>query len=173
VHKAGAVFNLEKLDWMNGEYIKKMDLKEFAQAVKNFNDKEVDERVLKLEQQRVHRLGEVGKGLEFFSVKELEYDPKILIWKKSDQKTTVNSLEMLVEELGGYEEGYWESEKLQEKIIKTIADRGMKNGDVLWPMRVALTGLEKSPTPFEVAEILGKEKTLSRLRQAIEKLQKI
>ena len=83
---------------------------------------------------------------------------------------TIKYLSLLVTELEKYETGDWTSSNLEKNIIKFIADSGLKNGDVLWPMRVALTGEQKSPPPFEVAAILGQDKSLSRIKQAIDLL---
>jgi glutamyl-tRNA synthetase len=103
-----------------------------------------------------------------FAFADIKYKASDLIWKKSDKETTIKNLELLITELE--KQDNWESEKLEKNIIKFIADSELKNGDVLWPMRFALTGVPKSPTPFEVASILGKEKSLQRLGEAIKKL---
>ena len=94
----------------------------------------------------------------------------MLVWKKSDQATAIKNLNLLVDELSNYSESDWTAYGLEEKIINFVKENNLTNGEVLWPMRVALTGQDKSPTPFEVAEILGKQKTVGRLQKAIEKL---
>lgn len=178
VHKAGAVFNREKLDWMNAEYIKKLTEEEFtALALPYFQQNIATSldgidiaKIMKMEQQRVKRLDEVGKELSFIFTDNLQYDSALLVWKKSDKETAVKNLGILSEELKKYEPSEWSAEKLQDNIIRFIKDSNLTNGEVLWPMRVALTGLEKSPTPFEVAAILGKEKSLDRIEKAIASL---
>ncbi len=178
VHKAGAIFDLQKLDWMNGEYLKKMpltDLKSVAMPFleKNFGPENIAklsstlDQILIMEQQRISNLNQIGLGLDFLTTDKLDYDPNILTWKKSDAQGTTGSLKMLVEEVSKYSTLDWTAAKLQEKIVNFIKENNLTNGEMLWPMRVALTGLEKSPTPFEVAEILGQEKTLARLNEAI------
>ena len=86
--------------------------------------------------------------------------------EKINKENALKCLELLIAELEKYELSAWTQDKLQTKIFNFIKINNLNNGEVLWPMRVALTGLEKSPTPFEIAEILGQEKTLERLRAA-------
>lgn len=176
VHKAGAVFDVKKLDWMNGEYIKKLPGKKFVLLALPFMEKSLGSiknvdlvyKVLLLEQERVSKLSEVGESVGFFFSDELEYAPESLIWKKSDTEGAKKSLELVAEELNKYSD--WSKDNLEKSLLKFVKDRGLTNGEVLWPLRVALTGLEKSPPPFDVASILGKEKTLERIKVAIDKL---
>ncbi|MFA5047662.1 MAG: glutamate--tRNA ligase [Patescibacteria group bacterium] len=175
VHKAGAIFDLKKLDWINSEYIKKLPLDKFIQLAKPYLDKNISQipsdldldKILKIEQERVFKLSEVGENIKFFFTDELSYDPQILVWKKSDKTSTAKNLQLLIDELSQDTIGEWTRENLENQLKKIVADNGLTNGEVLWPLRVALTGLEKSPTPFEVAEILGKNKSLERIKQAI------
>lgn len=184
VHKAGAVFDVKKLNWMNGEYIKKMTSTNFVQAATPFFDIFLTtngltlpgylagnlDKALILEQQRISRLSETGEGIRFLLTEALEYDPAKLVWKKSDATKTREIIDLLITEISGYAETDFTKENLESKLKDFIAKKDLTNGDVLWPLRVALTGADKSPTPFEVAEILGKEASISRLRQAAEKL---
>jgi len=193
VHKAGAIFNSEKLDWMNSVYIKKLPLEKFTElatpylfsahpyqggaeppkgakgGVENLK-KETIKKIFALEQTRVSKLSEVGQGIEFLFQDQLNYDAKLLIWKKSDLAATKRNLSLVAEEFKNYQSGDWNKEILEKKLKEFIAKNNLTNGEILWPLRVALTGLEKSPTPFEVAEILGKNRTLKRISEAIEKL---
>lgn len=173
IHKAGAVFNQKKLDWMNSEYIKKIDDKQFTELTRPILEKKFQnlpnnlEKILKLEKERINRLNEVGDNVKFFFTDDLKYDPQLLIWKKTDQEITIKNLEILINELKKYQIGDWTSAKLEKNILKFIKQNNLNNGDVLWPMRVALTGEQKSPPPFEIAEILGQEKSLARLNIAL------
>jgi glutamyl-tRNA synthetase len=179
INKSGAVFDVKKLDWMNSEYIKKLSPEDFAKAARPFLEKKFPEfnfsanesavkKILAIEQERVSRLDQTGESAGFFLSKKITYPPEILVWKKSSAETAKKNLELLVAELKNQPAGEWRTEKLEEKIKNIIAENNLGNGDVLWPMRVALTGQEKSPPPFAVAEILGKEKSLERLAEAIE-----
>jgi nondiscriminating glutamyl-tRNA synthetase len=176
VHKAGAVFDIRKLDWINGAYIKKLPNKKFVQLALPFLKNRLGElpqdidldKIFKIEQERIDKLSDMGEGIGFFFTDELDYDAKLLVWKKSDQTATAKNLELLYDKLNN--DGDWSKENLEKSLLEFIKNRGLSNGEMLWPLRVALTGQEKSPTPFEVAEILGKGKTIKRIKGAIEKL---
>lgn len=196
VHKSGAIFDINKLDWINGLYIRKLKPEEFAKEClpfliragliienknKNKNKlivaatkKEIYfsdlSRICALEQTRIKKLSEVGESLKNFFVKKLEYDPKILIWKNSTVKKTVEILKDLVKELLSLDETNFNVENISKKIMSYIENNSLGNGDVLWPLRVALSGSEKSPGPFEIAAALGKTETIKRIKQAIKLL---
>lgn len=183
LHKAGAAFDRKKLDWMNGEYIKKLSLdKLFQRLVEGeFFDRDFIKsapevmqaesylyKVLTVEQERLVTLGEFGKENPFLFVDELSYDPKLLAWKENTVSETKSALEKAVEVLENAPASLWESrEALQGYLLEAA---GEKRGDFLWPLRVALTGAQKSPSPADVAWVLGKEITLERLRKAISTL---
>jgi len=161
---------------MNGEYIKKIDLDKFKEMATPFLNENISnipkninlDKLLQVEKERISKLSEVGDQVQFAFVDNLDYNANDLIWKKSDSQSTINNLKLLIEELQKQKE--WTTEQLENNIIKFIAENNLKNGDVLWPMRFALTGEQRSPTPFEVAEILGKEESINRLKKAIEKI---
>ncbi|MFA6228102.1 MAG: glutamate--tRNA ligase [Patescibacteria group bacterium] len=176
VHKAGAIFDQQKLDWLNGEYIKKLPNTKFVQLARPYLEKNIGalpegleiEKILAIEQERISKLSEAGEGIKFLFTDKLEYRPELLIWKKSDQQTTLKNLSLTAEELERLTD--WSKNNLEKSLLAWIKKSGLTNGEVLWPLRAALTGQEKSPTPFEIAEILGKEKTLKRINEAIKKL---
>jgi len=175
VHKGGAIFNTEKLDWMNSEYIKKLEPKKFQELampflqknIKDQIDSEKLDKILEIERERINKLSEVGKNIKFLFTDSLSYDSEILVWKKSDATQTKNNLKTLIDFLDSLEDKDWTAETLSEKIINFIKEKNLTNGEILWPMRVALTGEQKSPPPFDIAEILGKQKSLNRLNQAV------
>lgn len=186
VHKAGAVFNIEKLDWINKECIKNKTLKELTELCVPFlieanliqkiggNKFEIKdtgkiinfnylEKIISLEQKRIKKLFEIGESVNYFFFERLKYEPEILIWKKSDEKTTIANLKKLYKTLSTLDEKNFTEKKL-EKILLDIC--GGDRGATLWPLRVALCGRQNSPGPFEIASILGKEKTLARIEMA-------
>ncbi len=173
IHKAGAIFDIKKLDWMNSEYIKKLSASKFKELAlpylqKKFVDKLSDidiDKIMNLEQQRINRLDKIGEGLEFIFIDEINYDKKLLAWKKSTLEQAKECLKIVLSVLEKCNN--WSKENLEKIILELIKTKKLSNGDVLWPLRVALTGQEKSPTPFEIAEILGKEKSLKRIKKAI------
>lgn len=168
VQKSGAVFNIEKLDWMNGEYIRKMPLEELAKLCTPYlpkSDFDFLKKVVALEQPRIKKLSEIGESTKFFFTDKLEYDPKLLRWKDmgdEELKEILGKLEKLLDEIP---EKDYVKEKL-EQILMAEANKIGDRGKLLWPLRVALTGRKASPGPFEVAEIVGKQKCLARVREA-------
>src|SRR3989338_695066 len=177
ISKAGAVFNRDKLNWYNKEYIKKMDIVELTERALPFlrNAGLVSEhkntpwlqKVVALEKERMTVLSELPESLGFIFADTLEYDPTILIWKKDTREGSKEKLTMLYEFLKGVSESNWNLETLTEKIKNWISEKGFGVGDVLWPMRVSLSGRQNSPGPFEIADALGREKTIQRIERAI------
>jgi len=175
VGKAPAVFNIEKLNWYNKQYIMKMSKEELAKRCGSFfQEKNVDiskfdlAQVVGLEQGRANTLLEIVENTSFiFSLSE--YDSTMLVWKKSDREKTKANLEKTIEFLENLT-GEWNRENLETTILNWIKEQELGNGDVLWPMRVAVSGLRNSPGPLEIASVLGKTETLNRMQQAVDKI---
>ena len=181
VGKSAAVFNIDKLDWVNGQYIKKMSNTQLGHAVLPFlnnsgliNSMDVDEALLvslvEMFKDRMSKLSDIVEFSGFIFANFLEYDPNLLIWKKSDLETTKKNLKSLLDYIDEFEVRYWNTDWLQGKIQDWIKNKNYTVGEILWPMRVALSGQKNSPGPFEIANILGKEKTMERIRYAISSL---
>jgi glutamyl-tRNA synthetase len=191
IQKTGAVFNRQKLDWLNGYYIRKMKIKELTEKcipyliaagliekvskflykikqTKEIIDFKKLKKIVALEKERLVRLDEIGEKTKFFFVDKLEYNPQILIWKKSDLNKTRECLNLVKDHLSKLSPNKFTLKNIQEVLNKLAKIKG--TGDIFWPFRVALTGLEGSPPPAEIAEILGKEKTLKRVEEALKKL---
>jgi len=124
------------------------------------------ESVVQLEQGRANTLVEIVENTGFIFAEKLEYESELLVWKKSTKEDAKEKLQLVSEFLNTLE-GEWSKEILEEKVLPWIKDQGFGNGDVLWPVRVALSGLKNSPGPFEIAGVLGKEKTLERIKVAV------
>jgi len=168
VHKGGAIFNLQRLDWINGQYIKNMDLDDLTMNCLPYLSKEVDikyaKKVIALEKQRIKKLSEIGELTKFFFTDKLEYDKELLIWKDLTLKQVKNNLKILEKELEKTSD--FDQKTLELSLLPLREKYG--TGELLWPLRVALSGQRNSPGPFEIMEILGKEKTLKRVKEAIE-----
>jgi len=168
VHKGGAIFNIERLDWINGQYIRKMDLDELTKKCLPYLKKDVDfdyaKKVVALEQERLKKLSEIGELTKFFFTDELDYPKELLIWKEMELKKVKDNLEILVKELE--KTGDFDKKTLEGILMPLAQKHG--SGELLWPLRVALTGQKASPGPFEVMEVLGKKKSLERVKKAIE-----
>jgi glutamyl-tRNA synthetase len=176
VHKAGAVFDTKKLNWLNAQYIKKLSLDElYRQSLPFWEQKKIYQeaaperkseayikKVLTIEQERLNRLDEVGENNPFF-FGEIEYERELLRWKQNNDEETLSALRAAEEVLKNISEDDWTREHLSSVLMETA---GEKRGDFLWPLRVALTGAKQSPSPFDAAWVLGKTESLARLRQA-------
>jgi glutamyl-tRNA synthetase len=113
---------------------------------------------------RVATLLEVAQTVD--ALKLVDYEPAAVVWKKSTPSQTAVVLTELMTYLQTIPEAQYTAEDLESPLLAWIAERGYGNGDVLWPMRFALSGLPQSPPPFELAALLGKSETIQRLQQA-------
>ena len=183
VGKAAAVFNREKLDWYNKQYITQMDLNELTKRTipffKNFgilNKDEIDDqekfealkKIVGLEQGRASTLVELVEATGFMFADELDYDKELLAWRKSTLQDAKEKLGLVKELLEKIEN--WDKNSIEEILFKWIEDNQYGKGDVLWPLRVALSGQKNSPGPTEIAQALGKTKTLQRIEATISKI---
>lgn len=174
VGKAGAVFNMDKLAWYNKRYIKKLSDEELVEKAWPWLEKiaeksELLTKVVALERERIATLSELPSAIEFI-FKLPDYQPELLIWKKSFVEELKKVLPALENLLDNFSEKEWNKDNLERRIGEWVKEKGYSNGSVLWPLRVALSGLEKSPGPFEIAGVLGKEESLRRIKLAIIKL---
>jgi len=175
VQKSGAIFDYQKLDWLNAHYIRHMDITQLEMRAKPFlvelikENKEINvPAAIMLEQDRINKLSDLKENLKFI-FQDIDYAAEVLIWKKSDQATALERLKMLLEFLSSYTND-WTEEILEKFIKEKIEKEDLGAGDTLWPLRTALAGQKNSPGPFEIAEVLGKEETINRINIAINKL---
>ncbi|AYF53351.1 glutamate--tRNA ligase [Clostridium botulinum] len=180
IHKAPSIFDTVKLKWMNGEYIKKLSLEKFHEYAlpyykEVFTEEEMTKyNLLKLSEQvqtRIEVFTEIPALVSF--VKELpDYDISIYAHKKmkTNSENSLITLEKALPALENLQD--WTFDNLNDVIYALVKDLEVKNGVVFWPIRTALSGEASSPGgAFELAEILGKEESLKRIRIGIEKLQ--
>lgn len=174
VQKGGAVFNPEKLEWLNASYIKNLPPDVLTERMKEFipaawlKEKEKLKNVLEIEKERLKHLSDFEKLGEFFF--ELpEYDPSLLIWRGSSKAVAADNLSFLANVVRGIPNHELWSKEAVEKYVMSVAEKRGR-GEVLWPLRVALSGREASPGPVEILYILGKEESLARIETALKKL---
>src|SRR3989338_3197373 len=173
VQKAGAIFDITKLDWMNGEYIRGKSPKEISECLKeagiSFGSRasksEYLEKVIVLEQPRLKKLSELPEKTDYF-FKEPEYDVALLKWKQMNNNQIKFSLDTAKEMLQAVSEKSFNKENLEKMFLEKA---GKDRGELLWPLRVALSGKKDSPSPFEIMEILGREESIKRVQGAINK----
>lgn len=173
VQKAGAVFNQGKLDWLNAQYIKKISIKEVKEIMEDFIPLEwLKNEILllkafNLEKERINKLSDFRELAGFFF--ELsDYKPELLKWKEMEKEKVVSNLKILVDEIEKMNEKDFALGKIENKIMPLTEALG--KGELLWPLRAALSGKDASPSPFEIMDALGKDETLKRLKIAIKKL---
>ncbi len=173
VQKAGAVFNIEKLNWFNHEYIKMMPVEELSKELKNYisdpwkekadKNPRFWQKLVELEKSRLAKLSEITESAEYFFEKpKLEKDA--LRWKEEGSENTIQYIDIIIKILFDLKPENFTAEAVKKAVWSFAEEKG--RGNVLWPFRMALTGLIKSPDPFSVSEILGKEETLKRLKSA-------
>ncbi len=170
VQKGGAIFNLDKLDWINGNYIRNMDLEKLTERcmpfLKDENlDKEYVKKVVALEQERMKKLSEIGELADFFFTDVLEYDKELLRWKDMKDEELSEILNKLENVLSGIDEKDFTKENLQ-KILMAEAEKLGDKGRLFWPLRVALSGKKASPDPIDIAVVLGRKRVLKRIKEA-------
>ncbi len=177
INKSPSVFDIVKLKWMNGEYIKAMDSDSYYELampyIKEVITKELDlKKILDLVKTRIEVFTDIKDQVDFFE--ELpEYDIEMYTHKKM-KTNSENSLEILKEELEILEaEDDYSIDALHDRIMSYIAGKEIKNGTGLWPLRTAVSGKQSTPGgAFEIMEILGKDESLRRIRVGIDMLSK-
>lgn len=174
-----AIFDDEKLDYVNGYYIREKNIDDLLTLAMPFfepllkdtpthkKSPEFLKAVLSLEQPRLKKLTDVTESTVFFFQSSLSYDPSLLIWKKSNQEDTKQYLDELYKRLEAIEAGEWVEESLEKNIVDYLKNNNKSLGDYLWPLRVSLSGQKASPGPFEIAAVLKKDETLAKIKDAI------
>jgi len=192
INKSGAVFNREKLDWLNKEYLRALPAAKLAElavpfyvkaevlrpeaggfascrGVARFTAEDLEKAVV-LEQRRATTLSELPEATSYLFAPHAEADPAMLPGKKGTPEIAKERLAGLRGFFAGLAAEFDDAKKLEAATVAFLAERTWTNAESLWPLRVALTGREASPSPFEVAWALGKERTLSRIDEALASL---
>lgn len=176
VHKAGAIFDIEKLRWFNHEHLKLLSSNEYLARLQDFTQSRGEilpkyaEHILGELRNRAQTLGEaleaINNGEFSFMEDTIPTPPRDLLLQgtKTDSDTVKKHL-TTVEGLLSAHTGTLTAEDIKEVIFPYATEQG--RGDVLWPLRVALSGKEKSPDPFTLISLLGKERTLERIAAAM------
>lgn len=175
VNKSGAIFNTEKLDWFNAQYLKSIPTERYLSLAHPFvaektNDGSFADRALLLVRDRVVKPSEVVALTENFFKDKLDYSSVSIVWKKQAREEAKERLEGARAIIAGLKAEEMAVSEIEKNIKQLIADKGWGNGDTLWPLRVALSGQEKSPGPFELVAMYGKERALKRIDEALEAL---
>lgn len=175
INKSPAVFDINKLKWMNGEYIKKMDFDSYYELalpyIKEVIKKDLDLKyIAELVKTRIETFLDIKDHIDFLE-EFPDYDIAMYTHKKM-KTNSENSKEVLEEILPALESlDDYSVASLEEVIMNYIGNKGIKNGQGLWPIRTAVSGKQSTPGgAYEIMYILGKEESLRRIRIGIEKL---
>ncbi len=175
--KSPSFFDMQKLNWFNAEYIRKLDPAKYLEIATPWMAKVLDpakydfKRLAELLQGRTEVFSQLPDMIRF--LKDMPDFPSDFYVNKKQKsnldtaKTALNAVKPVLEAIEN-----WTEAELHDRVMEAIPALGMKNGQVLWPMRIAISGQQSTPGgAFEIAYLLGKDETLRRLNQAIEKLQ--
>ncbi|MFC1873228.1 glutamate--tRNA ligase [Chloroflexota bacterium] len=180
VSRTAAIFNQEKLNWMNGVYIRKLNADEFLDAASPYlmmdklaggallSDEGYLRAILRLVQERAKTLTEVPNLIQLFFVNRLDYDPALLIGKGMDKASAREALRAGKQELSRLES--FQAEAMEAVFRPLAVELGLKAGQLFGAFRVATTGRKVAPPLFETMAVLGKERCLQRIEAALDKL---
>jgi len=183
IGKTGAIFNREKLDWMNGVYIRSLSLDDLTMRALPFLDKGLTSEVIRplsngyireimpLIQERAKTLAEIPELVEFFFVDNLEYDAVLLIGKKMTVESStiaLNESRRRLQELDAFSE-----ESLESRLRPLAEELGLKTGQLFGVLRTAVTGRTATPPLFQTMAVLGRQRCLSRIDTALQKLHRL
>lgn len=188
--KSGAVWDLEKLLWFNGQYIRNLSDEEYvnqsittlidegviSQNEDKFTytetgetlDKKLVHGALHLERERIKRFQDLAEKVVFFFSGNLQYNVDDLIWKKGKREDLDEVFPLIQAKLNDLAE--WDQQFIKDALFSITQETEWGVGDIFWPTRVALSGAKQSPGPDEIASVLGKEETLARINNAVDKL---
>jgi glutamyl-tRNA synthetase len=180
VSKTAAIFDYEKLRWMNGVYIRRLSIDDLTGKVLPFLEKDLSpvvkrpidmnyvRQIVPLIRERIFTLKDAATYADFFFLDELEYDSAMLTGKQMTAETVLTALKAVGKRLSSLESF---SHDLLEDTLRHLADElGIKTGQLFNPLRVAMTARDAAPPLFETMAVLGKERCLKRIRAALAKL---
>lgn len=193
VQKSGAVFNLQRLDFINSVYIREKSIEKLTELcipylvdkklIKEENGNYKDgagesmtdlhlQKIIEVSKSRMKKLSDISELSDFFFIEKLSFDKEMLRWQNMKDGEVLDSLSLSESVMSNINK--WNYKNVEKELLlaspkfNSEKDYPQNNrGYLLWPLRVALSGKKFSPSPFEIADILGKEKTLKRIKDAI------
>lgn len=176
VKKGGAIFNTKRLDFLNQHYLKKLSLERIGLYAKPFlesrygkiSEEERIPKIIALGRERAKTLADLTEEVSY-AFEEPEYSADLLKWKEQSNGETKVSLEKSLQIIEKIPEETYDEINIEESFLLAIG-QGRDKGEILWPLRVALSGRRISAGPFAIASLLGKKETLKRLHHAVAKV---
>jgi glutamyl-tRNA synthetase len=180
VGKTAAIFNREKLEWMNGVYVRRLSLGEFVHRAMPFLDRDLPDsvrrpldenyvdQVLRLTQERAKTLAEVPELTSFFFLDDLSYDKRLLLKGKLDVNSVIRAVTIATKKLE--EVSTWHATTLEDMLRSLATELNLPTGELFGLLRVAVTGRTAAPPLFRTMAVLGKDKCLKRLKMTLELL---
>ena len=177
INKSPAVFDYTKLKWMNGEYIKAMDFDAFYEKalpyIKEVITKDLDlKKIAEMVKTRIEIFPDIKDHIDFFEAVP-EYDSEMYVHKKmkTDKEISLKVLNDILPVLKDLPTDKYNNDDLYQLLVDFAAEKELKNGTVLWPIRTALSGKQMTPCgATEILEVLGKDESIKRIEAAITKL---
>jgi glutamyl-tRNA synthetase len=171
IHAGGPVFDLKKLAWLNGQYVRKLPPEELQRRLGRFGaegkDPELVRRIVPLIHDRLELLSQFNDLTAFFFAASLDYDAALLVGKKQTPAATAGLLKAARDAVAA---SPWKAADLEAALRALGTARNVKAGDLFMPVRVAVTGRTATPPLAETMEVLGRETCLARLDAAVGKL---
>ncbi|MDP2587148.1 MAG: glutamate--tRNA ligase [bacterium] len=175
INKSGSIFDLSRLKWMIGMYIRALSEDELVRRSESFwseaakkQSTELKRRALVTIKERISHFAELPKLTDFYFLDKLTIDGPLLTWKKSTLQESVNALKGVRDFLASQSESsFITPDKLEAALKSYVTQSGQSVGAVFWPLRVALTGRSASPGPQEIMWVLGKDGAIKRLDSAL------
>ena len=170
VDPAGPVFDLRKLDWLNGEWIRTLSVEELTTRLKDYADVDKSEikRILPLVQDRLKKLSDFNELTSYFYQAEVDIDPVQIILKGQNADDTKKVLKTLEDTLSNLKT--WNRESIEKVLEKKPEELGWSKTDLFQTLRYVETGSKATPPLFDVLEAIGKKITIVRLQKAIHRL---
>ncbi len=180
ISRTAAIFNRDKLNWMNGVYIRSLTADEFFEAVEPYlmmnipagealiSSENYVRDILPLIQERARTLAEVAELAQFFFIDQLDYEPSLLIGKNMSHQSAIEALEAAQNRLSQLEA--FDAGSLEAVLRPLAVELGLKTGQLFGTLRVAVTGRTAAPPLFQTMAVLGKERCLRRIETALQRL---
>jgi nondiscriminating glutamyl-tRNA synthetase len=184
VNRAGAIFDRERLEWLNGQWIRRLSADDLIDRLRPFLENELAagridrlpadtelRALLPVVQERLPTLAAVGEVIGFLFVKDLAPEPALIVPRRWDAATTAAALRDARQTIADVGRVSWEADEIEPPLRRLVEERGWKAGDLFMAIRVAITGRTATPPLFDIMVALGYERTLARLDRAIAALE--